>query len=265
MIRALWAEWTKLRTMPSSGWSLLTVVGLTVGLGALVTATTRPSSGCGGRAECAKDVTVLSLSGVTLGQLGAILFGVLVMSTEYDAMLMRSTLAAQPRRGVVFAAKAAVLAGSLLVAGALGVLGSLLAGRALLAGNGFTGAEGHPGLALTDDSTLRAGAGTVLYLGLVGLLSLGVATALRQAAAAVTTVMAVLYLPVILTLVIPMTPHVHDQVSKYSPMSAGLAVRVTVKLADSVSIGPWTGLGVLAAYTCGAVFVGYVLLAVRDT
>jgi ABC-2 type transport system permease protein len=261
---ALRAEWTKLRTMPGAGWALLALIGLTVGLGVLVTATTEPSTGCGA-AACAQDPALLCLTGVTLGQLGAVLLGVLVMSTEYDSMMIRSTLASQPRRGMVLVAKAVVMTAAVLAAGAVGVLVSLLAGRSLLAGNGFTAAAGHPVLSLTDGSTLRAGLGTVLYLALIGLLSLGGATVLREAAPAVTTVMAVLYLPVILALVVPMSPQVHKLIGRYAPMSAGLAVRATVKLADSVPIGPWGGLGVLAAYSCLSMLAGYAMLTVRDT
>ena len=263
MTRAVRAEWTKLLTMPGVAWSLLGAVGLTVGLGVLVTAATRPSSGCNPGDPCLKDLALLSLSGVTLGQVGVILVGVAAASAEYETMMIRSTLAAQPRRGAVLLAKAVVVTAVALGAGLLAVAGSLLAGRQILSGNGFT-AAGYPPLTPADEPTLRAAFGTVLYFGLVGLLGLGIAAVLRHAAAAVSTAMAVLYLPTVLVLIIPMTPHVRDLVTKYSPMSAGLAVRATVKLADSVPIGPWAGLGVLAAYTCGSLLLGYALLSLRD-
>lgn len=257
MIRALQAEWTKLRTMPATGWALLSVVVLTVGLSVLVTASTSPSSGCGDVAGCPHDLTLLSLSGVTVGQLGAVLLGVLVVSAEYESMMIRSTFAAEPRRVLVFAAKAVVVTGLVLIAGLVGVLGSLFAGGALLAGNGFPAGQ----VSLADEATSRAALGTVLYFGLVGLLSLGVAAALRQAATAVSAVMALLYLPVVLAMVVPMSAQVRDRVTKYSPMSAGLNVRATI---ETIPIGPWAGLGVLAAYTCGGILLGYALLATRD-
>jgi ABC-2 type transport system permease protein len=80
--------------------------------------------------------------------------------------------------------KAAVVTATVLAAGAVGVVGSLTAGRALLPGNGFTDANGYPPLSLTDGPTLRAALGTVLYLGLVALLSLGVGMILRDTAGA---------------------------------------------------------------------------------
>ena len=263
MIRSARAEWTKLLTMPGVVWSLLGAVGLTVGLTALVTAATGPLSGCGADNNCTKDTTVLSLSGVVLGQLGVILVGVLAASAEYETMLIRSTLAAQPRRGLVLLAKAVVVTAVATAAGLLAVVGSLLTGREILAGNGFT-AAGYPTLSPADEPTLRAATGTVLYFGLVGLLSLGLTMVLRHAAAGVSAVMAVLYLPTVLVLIVPMSPHLVDLVRKFSPMSAGLAVRATVRLADSAPIGPWAGLGVLAAYTAGCVFCGYAVLRLRD-
>lgn len=264
MRHAMVAEWTKLRTVPSTAWSLLAVVGLTVGLSALVTAATEPLTGCGNDTPCVKDTTLLSLSGVTLGQIAVILLGVLTVSTEYDAMMIRSTLAAQPRRGIVFTAKAIVVTVAILASGLVSVFGALITGRLMLSGNGFTAAHGYPPVSLADDPTLRASIGTVLYFGLVGLLSLGIAATLRHAATAVTTAMAVLYIPVLVVLIVPLSPHVLDRVERYSPMPAGLAVRTTVELPDPAPIGPWAGLGVLAAYAGAGLVLGLTLFKTRD-
>ena len=73
-------------------------------------------------------------------------------------------------------------------------LGSLLAGRLILPGHGFTAAHGFPPLSLGDGPVLRAAAGSVLYLALIALLSLGIATAVRDSAAAIGVVLGLLYL-----------------------------------------------------------------------
>ncbi len=62
------------------------------------------------------------------------------------------------------------------------MLGSLLAGRLILPGHGFTAAHGYPPLSLGDGPVLRAAAGSVLYLALIALLSLGIATIVRDSA-----------------------------------------------------------------------------------
>jgi hypothetical protein len=258
------AEWTKLRTVPSTAWTALAAVGLTVALTALATASV-DTSGCPPpQTGCDEDTTLLSLSGVYLGQVAVVVLAVQAVSAEYESMMIRATLMANPRRGAVLTAKAAVVAAAVLGVGLLGVLGALLAGRAILPGNGFTAATGYPPPSLADAPTFRAVAGTVLYLGLVGLLSLGVAAAVRHTAAAVTAVLSVLYLPLILTLFLPLPEHTRDMILKSAPMTAGLAVQATVRRADSVPIGPWAGLGVLAAYAAASLLLGYTMLKTRD-
>ncbi|MFD0535390.1 hypothetical protein ACFQY7_18185 [Actinomadura luteofluorescens] len=102
----------------------------------------------------------------------------------------------------------------------------------------------------------------MLYLTLVALLSLGIATALRHTAAALTTVLGLLYLFPLLAQFIG-DERWHTRIERYAPMSAGLAVQSTTNLGD-LPIGPWTGLGVLAAYAGAALLLGAVLFTTRD-
>lgn len=243
MRRAVRAEWTKLRTVPSTAWSLVALVGLTVGLGALAAGTDCARDGC--------DPVVLSLSGVYVGQLAAVLIAVLAVSAEYDGMLIRTTLAADPRRGTVLAAKAVVVTALVLGAGGLAVAGSLLAGRGIL-----PAPAGGP--------TVRAAGGTVLYLGLVALLGVGIAAVVRQTAAAVTTATAVLYLPLLVTLIVPMSEQTQQRVQRLAPMTAGLAVQASSEPGRRVPIGPWAGLGVLAGYATAGTALGYLSIRIRD-
>jgi ABC-2 type transport system permease protein len=160
---------------------------------------------------------------------------------------------------VVFATAVATTA---LLAGVLGVLGSLVAGRAILPGNGFTRANGYEPLSLADGPTLRAVGGTVLYLALVALLSLGVATAVRGTAGAITGVLTLLYaFPIVAQLV--SDPRWQQRLERYGPMEAGLSVQHTTRL-DELPIGPWPGLGVLATYAGFALLSGLTLFQLRD-
>ena len=260
--RALRAEWTKLRTVPSTGWTLLALVVLTTAIGALVTWDLTPPDCERSEPSCDFDLTKLSLSGVYLAQAAVIVLAVLAVTAEYDAAMMRTTLAACPRRFVVLAAKAAVVTTVVLGAATMSVLASLVAGREFLAGNGFTAEAGYRPLSLEDGPTLRAYGGTVLYLGLVALLSLGVAFVVRHTGGTVTILLVMLYVTPIVSVVVT-DPRWREWIEKVSPMTAGLSIQATLRL-HALPISPWSGLGVLALYAVGAVAAGLVLFRVRD-
>ncbi|MFE7353554.1 ABC transporter permease [Streptomyces sp. NPDC057543] len=254
---ALHAEWTKLRTLPSTWWLLLAVAALTVALGAAVTGSVSADE-CPSPAECHEDTVKLCLTGVWLGQAAVAVLAVLAMSSEYGTGTIRVTLAAVPGRARVLAAKATVVAGGAVAAGTLAVLGSLLAGRLLLPGNGF----GTAALSLTELPTLRAAAGSVLYLALIALLSLGTATVVRDTAGAITAVLGLLYaFPVVALMVADETWR--ERLQEIAPSSAGLAVQATRNL-DTLPIAPWPGLGVLAAWAGAALLAGAAVFRLRD-
>ena len=260
-LHALHAEWTKLRTVPSTALLAPALAVLVAAVGAAVTGTV-DTAHCATPAGCMEDTPKLALSGVQVGQVAAVVLGVLAVGGEYAAGTITATLAAVPGRITVLAAKAAVVAGLVAAAGTAGVLASLAAGRGILPGNGFTAANGYPPLSLADGPTARAAAGTVLYLVLVALLALGVGTVLREQAAAISAVLALLWIvPVLVRLV--GDDAWQERLSKAAPMTAGLAVQAT-RGVDRLPIGPWQGLGVLAAYTAAALLAGGVALAVRD-
>jgi ABC-2 type transport system permease protein len=116
-------------------------------------------------------------------------------------------------------------------------------------------------VSISHSPTLRAAVGSVVYLVLVALLSLGVATAVRDTAVSIGAVLAVLYLPPILAQAVsdPLRRHLQQ----IAPMSAGLAIQATTDL-RSVPIAPWAGLGVLAAWAAVSLLVGGMLLWLRD-
>jgi ABC-2 type transport system permease protein len=254
---ALRAEWTKLRTVAGNGWLLLTAIALTVGVSAAATAATSyPPASAG------LDTTKLSLTGVDLGQAVIAILAVQTVCGEYSTGMIRTTLAAMPRRSTVLTAKATVLGGVVLATGILAALGALLAGRFILPGNGFTAAHGYPSLSLADGPTLRATTGSVLYLTLIALLSIGVATALRDSATAIGVILGLLYLFPILAHVVT-DPHWQRHLDQIAPMNAGLAIQNTTGL-RGLPLSPWTGLGVLAAWAAGALLAGWLVLRRRD-
>jgi ABC-2 type transport system permease protein len=258
MNEALHAEWTKLRTLPSTGWLLLGVVAATV----IISATVSASVSCSSTAACHADITRLSLTGTYLGQAVVAIVAVLAVSGEYGTGMIRATLAAMPRRGTVLAAKAAVVTAAALAAGVPAVLGSVLAARLILPGHGYTPANGYPVLSLANGTVLRAAAGTVLYLALIALLSLGIATAVRDAAVAIGSVLGLLYLFPILVQVAG-SPGMGRHLQQIGPMTAGLEIQASAGL-RSLPLSPWAGLGVLAAWAAAALLAGTLVLRLRD-
>jgi ABC-2 type transport system permease protein len=255
MSEALRAEWTKLRTLAATGWLLIGAVALTVAVSAAVIAATRVSSGGG------QDPTKLALTGIDLGQAVVAILAVVTISEEYATGMIRVTLAAVPRRLVLLAAKAANLAGLALLAGLLAVTGCLLAGRVLLPTAGLDPAHGYALVSISQGRTARAAGGSVLYLALIALLSLGVATIIRDTAVSIGVVLGVLYLPPILAQVV--TDPLRRHLLQIAPMSAGLAVQATTNL-RSLPIAPSAGLGVLAAWAAAALLLGGLRLRLRD-
>ncbi|MFI7007626.1 ABC transporter permease [Streptomyces sp. NPDC050145] len=255
--RALRAEWTKLRTAGDTGRTLLLAVALTVAVGCgTARAVKCPDTGCG------RDAVRLALTGVTVGQAVVAVLAVLAVSGEYGTGMIRTSLTAVPGRLTLLSAKATVLTAVVLAAGTAAVLGSLLAGRFLLPGSGFTEAHGYPPLSLADGPTLRAAVGSVLYLALVALIALGVAAAVREAAAGIGIVLGLLYLFPVVTQVVG-DPEWQRRLQQIAPMPAGLAVQATVQVRE-LPIGPWAGLGVLAAWAAAALLAGGLLLRGRD-
>jgi ABC-2 type transport system permease protein len=255
-LRPVHAEWTKLRTVAAPGGLLLGAIAATVLASAVADWAIRcPATGC------SQDPARVSLAGVQLGQVIVAVVAVLVVSGEYSTGMIGVTLTATPRRATMLAAKATVLAAAVLATGTFAVLGSLLAGWLILPGHEFTAAHGFPPLSLADGPVLRAAAGSVLYLALVALLGLGIAVAVRDPAAAIGAVLALLYL-------FPVLAHYVDQdwqrhLQQLTPMTAGLTIQATTSL-RALPISPWTGLGVTAAWAGGALLVGGMLLEFRD-
>ena len=257
MKHVLHAEWTKLRTLAGTFWLLLAAAALTATVSAAAAAATRCPSG-----GCADDPARISLTGIYLGQAVIAVLAVMAVSGEYGTGMIRLTLTATPRRLTVLAAKAAIVAGLALAAGVIAVLGSLLAGRLILPGHGISPAHGYPAISPGDGAMLRAAFGSVLYLALIALLSLGIATAVRDSAAAIGIVLGLLYLFPIVGAAIG-NAQLDRHIQQIGPMTAGLAVQATTGL-DRLPIGPWAGLGVLAAWAAAAMLAGGLLLSRRD-
>lgn len=253
-LRAVRAEWTKLRTVTSTAWVAAGTVAGMVALSALVI-TSVDVDDCPTPAECLVDTARTSLTGVHSGQLLVAVLSVLAVGNEYASGTVRTTLAAIPGRLRFCAAKTVVVTGVAVLLAGVAVLGCVLVAALILPGNGVAPPS------LRHGPTVRAIAGTVLYLGLIALLSLGTTWLVRDTAVALTTVAGLLYLAPVLARFAP--PDLAEWMLTYAPMNAGLAVQHTVDL-DGLPLGPWAGLGVLAGWAGVALAAGATRLALTD-
>jgi ABC-2 type transport system permease protein len=258
---ALHAEWTKLRTSAGVWWLIVGAVALTIVTSAGIAASTHVSPGGLSGAGGGQDPTKLALVGVDLGQAVVAVLAILAVTEEYGTGMIRVTLAATPRRALMLGAKAVNIVGLALITGALAVAGCLIAGRVLLPGVGLDSAHGYALVSIAHGPTLRAAFGSVLYLGLIGLFSLGIATVVRDTAVSTGVVLGLLYLPPLLAQVVsgPWRRHIQQ----LAPMTAGLAIQATRNLRSLPDL-PWTGLGILAAWTVGMLLIGLAVLKARD-
>lgn len=248
----LQSEWTKVRSVRSTVWTLVAALGATViisGLLCLLTNVQWKNIDEGGRATF--DPTTASLSGLILGQLALIVFGVLVISSEYSTGMIRTSLAAVPQRGTFYAAKIAVTGVLALVVGMTTSFLSFFIGQALL---------GSHNASISDTGVLRAVFGGGIYMTLMVLFAVGVATILRSPMLSLGILMPFFFLISPILAAVPGA----KIVARYFPDRAGSKIMQVVAVDDGRPYGPWAGLLIMAVWVAAALIGGYVSLKRRD-
>ena len=275
--RAMAAEWTKLWSVRSTTWTLVATGVAVVGLCILSTATVNSS-------EIIGDPTRRSLIGIFLGQLIFGVLGVLVMSAEYGTGTIRATLSAVPRRPVVLSAKILVFGAVAVVVSEIFAFSAFAIGQAILSAkksaaaaivqpaqqfgvripHNIQAALSHGSASLGQPGVLRAVVGAGLYLAVLGLLALGLATIIRHTAGAISAfVGVVLVLPVIVQ---ALPTSISNALARYLPANIGLVMFSTHGAPDRVgpAFSPWVGFALLALYTGVTLGIGCWVLVRRD-
>ena len=258
---------------PGGGWAGTAVGGPSPGTGIHQAAGTVTVSGsgdiapyvaAGGAPGTAVEQTLI---GAVFGLIAAIVVAAMFMTAEYRRGLIRVTLAASPRRGRVLAAKAGVIASAAFVAGLAGVIAAVAAEEPLLR------SRGNFILPVSAFTEARAIGGTALLLAVAAVLTLALGALLRSSAAAVTAVIATLFLPYLLTLT-ALPAGAADWLLRLTP-AAAFAIQQTIPAYPQVSaaytpgngffpLAPWAGFGVLCGYTALAVLLAVARLRKRD-
>lgn len=260
--RVLSSEWIKFRTVRSTVWTLGVTVVLMVGISLLAGWGTTVAQSQGGGDFGGLSVAALATAGTVFAQLTVAVLGVLAITGEYSTGMIRSTIAAVPRRLPSLWAKALVIAVSVALVTFVAVALAYVATLPFQDDLGLT-------LDLGDSSTVRILLGTPLYLATVALLGLAIGALLRHSAGALATVLGLLLVIENVFALIPLT--FFEKVSPFLPSTAGgrlLQDDATLAMMDTMTSGahltPWQGYGVMAAWVVVLLAVAAFLLRRRD-
>ncbi|TFV63745.1 UNVERIFIED_ORG: ABC transporter permease [Bacillus sp. AZ43] len=245
------AEWIKFWTVRSTMWATVMLFVLGAGLTVLICATNAEWLASG---EADEHPGSFITFGMTFAQITAIVLGTLAVTSEYGTGMIRATLAATPRRGSVLAAKALVLTATLFVAGVV----TAVAGY--LGGNWFLEREGI-GMALSDDGVLRSMVGSGLYMAGLGLLAAAVGLLVRHTAAALSAVLALVF--VVGNMVFLLPGAWGEWAGKLMPGNAGSGIAAPVSFNPQL-LDPWIGFAVFAAEVATLLAVAWAVFRRRD-
>ena len=247
------SEWTKIRSVASTMWTLSLAVVVTIALGMLISALSNNEfDNMSERDRLSFDPTFISFAGMSLGQLALIVFGVLVVSNEYSTGMIRTSLAAVPRRGTFLASKIAVATGLALVVGLATSFVTFFLGQAML---------GEHRAEIGDPGVLRAVIGGGLYMALIAMFSMGVAAMLRSPMLSLGILMPFFFLVSNILGNVSAT----EKIGQYLPDQAGSRImQVVTPIDDDKPYGPWGGLGIMVLWVIAALAGGYITLKKRD-
>ncbi|MFH9864112.1 ABC transporter permease [Streptomyces sp. NPDC017202] len=234
---ALHAEWIKIRTLRSQTATLGAVLLATVAFSLLAAADTDAAD---------TDPLFSAFFGVSFGQIAAVAFGTTAVAAEFQGGALRVSLAAVPRRGRWFAAKATAIALPVLAVGLATGLLTWAVGREAPGGRtaGFGTAEG-----------LRAAVGCGLYLTLMALLAAGLTAVLRSGVAT---------LGILVPFLLMVSFVVGDMSGSVADLLPDRAGQIALHGTWDGALGPWTGLTVTALWTAAALAAGAWRLRRRD-
>ncbi|MFD5033521.1 ABC transporter permease [Streptomyces sp. NPDC058220] len=249
---ALASEWTKLRSVRSTMWTLGIMIALMLGIGLLVAVTIVAADA----ATDDESALALGFFGVLLGSICVMTLGVMTIASEYGTGMIRTTLTACPSRARVLTAKSLVffLLVFVITTVTTAIVGALQ--TAILDATSPTGSE-----------WLKATVGVGLYLATLGLLSLAVGTLIRHSAGAITIMIGVVLLPLVLAMFMfsQSLDGLRTALFEYSiPNQLGVFYNNTVTAAGTSGPSGWDPLWILAGVTAVVMSGAFFALDKRD-
>ena len=253
-VRLILSEWTKFKSLRSTNITLLVIVVLTVGMGALITGVIASQwSTAPAEVRAGFNPTFMSLSGVSIAQLAVGVLGVLLLSGEYATGMIKASLTAAPRRLPVLWAKLAVFGGVVGVVSVVSTFAAFFLGQSLLSGQGISAS-------ISDPDALRMVLGSAGYLVLVGVIGMALGGLLRNTAAGISSLVALFFvIPPLMSL---LPSGWGDTIGPYLPSNAGTAFWGQAMGATTLS--PAAGFAVLCGWAAVAVAAAAITLKRRD-
>jgi ABC-2 type transport system permease protein len=294
---AIASEFTKIRSVRSTYWTLAALLVVSIGLGAAIAGGTAASFSHNPANKAGFDATQTSLIAFfEIGQLIIAVIAALAITSEYSTGMIRTSLTAQPRRGTVYAAKAIVLTSLTLIVSLVTSFIAFFVGQALLSSSGVSASLFHsvtipqnanvtcpqkgagggggglpPGCKVVFSGTdvispttvLLAIIGCALFVTLVAIIAFGVGAIVRHTAAAIAIAIAALFIIPVLEQALP-----NDwrwDIMRFLPDAANRVVSVTISGSDDPHLwSAWPQLGVTALWAAALVAVGAYLFRKRD-
>ena len=250
------AEFTKMRTVRSTMWTLGVMVVLVVGLGALITlAGVSQFDNLSPRAKADFSPVQTALGGLILAQLAIGVLGALVVTSEYGTGQIRATLSATPQRVTMLVAKALTFIAVAFVVGTAACFLAYAVSQPIAASKDLAVGLGEP-------NVLRAIFGAGAYLAGIGAVALGVGFIVRRTAAAITIVVGILLVLPVLAAFIPGTAGA--TINKYLPSAVGGAMFTLNERVNTNTLSPGMGFLIFTLYAVGVLAIGAVILVRRD-
>jgi ABC-2 type transport system permease protein len=250
------AEWTKIRSVRSTAWSLTILLVAAIGLNTMVVGVAIANwstTSAATKQSYAADPTGFLAAALNFAQIPLCVLGVLVIASEYSTGMIRSSVLAVPRRTPMLVAKAVVFGAITFVVGEVIAFTSFLIAQTIVGH--------HLPESLGDPATFRAVFGVGLYLTVLGLFALAVGALVRHTGAAITAVVGFLVVLANLALLLPGSLGTH--VAAYLPANAGLLItRAHQEAGDLLS--PWQGFSVFCLWTALLLGAAAYLLNKRD-
>jgi ABC-2 type transport system permease protein len=294
---AIASEFTKIRSVRSTYWTLAALLVVSVGIGAAITAGTAASFNHNPANKAGFDATQISLIAFfEIGQLIIAVIAALAITSEYSTGMIRTSLTAQPRRGTVYAAKAIVLTSLTLIVSLVTSFIAFFVGQALLSSSGVSASLFHsvtipqnanvtcpqqgagggggglpPGCKVVFSGTdvispttvLLAIIGCALFVTLVAIIAFGIGAIVRHTAGVIAIVIAALFIIPVLEHALP--DNWHFDIMRFLPDAANQVVSVTIgNNANAHLWSAWPQLGVTALWAAALLAGGAYLFRKRD-
>ena len=277
------SEFTKLRSVRSTYWTIAAMVIVSVGFAAIAGFAIANNLHSNPANKAGMDATQASLGGFfELGQLIIAVLGALTITSEYSTGMIRTSLTAMPRRGTVYAAKLLVFGTVTLVVSLITSFIAFFVGQAAMSGSGVSASLLHsvtiPANAfqngpagnvtfsgttvISPGTVLTAIIGTALFVTVVALIAFGLGAIIRHTAGAITSAIGLMFvIPIILQL-LPDTWR--WDIVRFFPDAAGRVLSVTVGQHNPHLWSAWPQFGVTLVYAAVLVGVGAYLFRTRD-